>query len=284
MGEVYRKYGRTLRYENGTVVSIEEAGEAIEDAQTFTCRPIERSVGLPPIDAAAIETTVSEIHSIIRAPLSIERLIVSEGVAEHRFADRRWRETTRRVHIAITFRALRALVDLGDFDLDVIRVVAGKLPRAVPAEAGTHTPPRIRLAPNVSAALLPSLVNVVPANVRLTQSAGGFDGKGQPVEMCDVSRGQWPNWYRPSYRIRPIRAPFSLRAACDVTQIDEDLPRAIALLAPVERLSLSALCVHGQNVFSATVRIARIDAVSVTGRWYPYGAGSFGAEMMVTPS
>ena len=278
MSEVYRKYGRTSRYENGTVVSIEEAGEAIEDAQTFTCRPIARSVDLPPIDAAAIEGAVSEIHSIIRAPLSIERLIVSEGVAEHQFADRRWRETTRRVHIAITFRGLRALVDLGDFDLDVIRVVADKLPRA---NTERSTPSRITLAPNVTAALLPALVNVVPPNVRLTQSAGGFDGKGQPVEMCDVSKGQWPNWYRPSYRIRPIRAPFSLRATCDVTQIDEDLPRAIALLAPVERLSLSALCVHGQNVFPATVRIARIDAVSVASRWYPYGAGSFGTEMML---
>ena len=113
------------------------------------------------------------------------------------------------------------------------------------------------------------------------QSAGGFDGKGSAIETCDVSNGQWPNWYRPSYRVRPVLAPFSLRAACEVTQIDEDLPRAIALLAPIERLTLSVLCVHGQDVFPATVRVARIDAVSEAVRWYPYGAGSFGAEMML---
>ena len=69
MSEVYRKFGRTLRYENGTVVRVDEAGEAIEDAQAFTCRPIARSVDLPPIDAGSIERTVSEIHSIIQAPL-----------------------------------------------------------------------------------------------------------------------------------------------------------------------------------------------------------------------
>jgi len=281
MSEVYRKFGRTLRYENGTIVRSDEAGEAIEDAQTFTCRPIAHSVELPPIDGGAIDETVSEIHSIVRAPLKIERLIVSEGIAEHQFGDRRWRETTRRVHVAIAFRALRALIDLGDFDLADVRLVAGALARAVPAEAGTHTEARIRLAPNVAAALLPALLGVAPPNIQLMQTAGGFDGKGAQIETADVSHGDWPNWYRPSYRVRPVRAPFSLRAACDVTQVDEDLPRAIALLAPIERLTLSVLCMHRDDVFPLTVRVARIDAVSAAVRWYPYGAGSFGAEMML---
>jgi hypothetical protein len=280
MSEVYRKFGRTLRYENGTIVRSDEAGEAIEDA-TFTCQPIAHTVELLPIDAHAIEDTVSEIHSIVRAPLKIERLIVSEGIAEHQFGDRRWRETTRRVHVAITFRALRALIDLGDFDLADVRMISGALVRAVPVEAGTHTEARIRLAPNVSAALLPALLGLVPPNIQLMQTAGGFDGKGSAIETCDVSIGQWPNWFRPSYRVRPVRAPFSLRASCDVTQIVEDLPRAIVLLAPIERLTMRVLCVRGATVFPATVRVARIDAVSEAVRWYPYGAGSFGAEMML---
>lgn len=281
MSEMYRKFGRSLRYENGTIVRSDEAGEAIEDAQTFTCRPIAHSVELPPIDSLTIDDTVREIHSIVQRPLAVERLIVSEGIAEHQFGDRRWRETTRRVHVAITFRSIRALIDLGDFDLADVRLISGALARAVRAEAPTHTEGRIRLAPNVAAALLPALLGLAPPNIRLMQTAGGVDGKGTPIETHDVSSGQWPNWYRPSYRVRPVRAPFSLRASCDVNQIDEDLPRAIALLAPIERLTMSVLCVRGTDVFPATVRVSRIDAVSTAVRWYPYGAGSFGAEMML---
>jgi hypothetical protein len=279
MSELYRKFGRSLRYENGTIVRAEEAGEAIEDGQTFTCRPIAHSVELPPISGGAIDDAVTEIQSIVRPPLTIERLIVSEGIAEHQFGERRWRETTRRVHIAITFGTLRALIDLGDFDLEDVRAVADALPRAVRAETRTHTEARIRLAPNVSAALLPALVGIAPLNIQLMQTAGGFDGKGASIETCDSSSA--PNWYRPSYRVRPVRAPFGLRASCDVTRIVEDLPRAIALLAPIERLTMSVLCVRGTTVFPATVRVARIDAVSDAVRWYPYGAGSFGAEMML---
>jgi hypothetical protein len=66
-----------------------------------------------------------------------------------------------------------------------------------------------------------------------------------------------------------------------VTQIDSDLPRAVALLAPPDRLQLRALFVDGQDVFPATIRVARIDAVAEEARWYPYGAGSFGSEMML---
>lgn len=275
MSELYRKFGRTLRYENGTTIRVDEAGQAIEDAHTLTCRPIPRDVELPEIDGKAIEKTVSDIQSIVHAPLAIERLIVSEGITEHEFGERRWRETSRRIHLAITFRELRALIDLGDFDLDDIRLIAGALPRA---EARTSIETPIRLAPNVSAALLPGLIHIAPPNIQLMQTAGGFDGKGLPIEM---STGPWPNWYRPSYRVRPIRAPFSLRAICDVKAVDEDLPRAIALLAPVERLTLSVLCVHGNAAYPATVRVARIVAVSDVARWYPYGAGSFGAEMML---
>ena len=275
MSELYRKFGRTVRYENGTTIRVDEAGEAVEDAQTFTCRPIPRSVEWPAIDGSAIEKTVSEIQSIVRAPLSIERLIVSEGVAEHQFADRRWREATRRVHLAITFQKWRVLIDLGDFDLDDVRVVAGAFPRA---EARGCTDSRLRLAPGVSAALLPAFINIAPPNIQLMQTAGGFDGKGEPIGQ---STGPWPNWYRPSYRVRPVRAPFSLRAVCDVKEVGEDLPRAIALLAPVERLTLDVLCVYGDAVFPARIRVARIDGISDVVRWYPYGAGSFGAEMML---
>ena len=278
-------HGRGGGDEDGTIGPSDDAGEATENARAVTCRPIGKSVELPTMDSRRIDDTVRAIHSIVQEPLVIERLIVSEGIAEHQFGDRRWRETTRRVHVAITCRSMRALIDLGDFELADVRLVAGALSRAVRAEARTlteattHTEARIRLAPNVSAALLPALIGVAPPNIRLMQSAGGFAGKGAPIETCDIASA--PNWDRPSYRVRPVRAPFSLRASCDVNQIDEDLPRAIALLAPIERLTMSVLCVRDTDVFPATVRVARIDAVSTAVRWYPYGAGSFGAEMML---
>lgn len=275
MAERYRKYGRTIRFERGVFVRAEEAGEAVEEGGAFRCGPIARDVELPLVDASAIEATVREIVSIVRTPLAIERLVVTEGVAEHRFGDQGWRETTRRVHLAITHATRRVLIDRGDFDLDDVRSAAAALPRA----GAQRETPRIRLAPNVAAALLPPLVGLAPPNVRLLQSAGGIDGKGQVIEECDAARAG--NWYRPSYRVRPVRMPLNLRAHCAVTAIDEDLPRAIALLAPVDRLTLHVLCTHRDRVFPAQVRVSRIDAITESAQWYPYAAGSFGAEMML---
>jgi hypothetical protein len=278
MTETYRKFGRTLRYENRVTLNIEESGEAVEEGQIFRCRPIPRTVDVPSIDSASVQRTVRELEVLVRSPLVLERVVVSEGIAEHQFGDRVWRETTRRIHLAIAFHSSRALIDLGDFDLSEVRAVVDALARIGDERAA---PPRVRLAPNVAAALLPSLIGVVPPNVHVLQSGGELDGKGQPIEPCDASRQPWPNWYRPSYRARPVRAPFHLRATSSVTQIDADLPRAVALLAPPERLQLRALFVDGSDVFPATIRVARIDAVAEEARWYPYGAGSFGSEMML---
>ncbi|HSP15501.1 MAG TPA: hypothetical protein VLV78_12185 [Thermoanaerobaculia bacterium] len=279
MTEVYRKFGRTLRYENGIFVRIEEAGEAVETSDTFSCKPIsgaERYSG--PLNTEAVETAVEEVQSIVTPPLEIERLVVSEGLAEHEFGDRRWRETTRRVHLSIARAPLRAIIDLGDFDLSEARTIAEAL-----REAGSEreAPQRIRLAQNVAAALLPSIVGITPPNVRLSQTAGGFDGKGRPIDACELTVTQWPNWYRPSYRSRPVRMPFHLRASCDVTEVDEVLPRAIALLAPPDGLMLRVLCVSEGEAFPAAVHVSRIDAIAPASRWYPYGAGSFGSEMML---
>ncbi len=278
MSESYRKFGRTVRYENGTFIRVEEAGQAIEDGQAFSCRPITRSTTLSPIDTAELEQTVRDIEALVRPPLTVERLVVTEGVAEHEFEARKWRETIRRVHLSLAFRSTRALIDLGDFQLDDVQHIAAALPRIT---GEREAPSRVRLAPNVAAALLPSLIGVVPPNLTLSQSGGGFDGKGQPIETREIRDEPWPNWYRPSYRSRPVRAPFHLRALCHVTKIDDDLPRAIALLAPPEPLMLRVLCVDREQVFPATVRVLRIDAVAEEARWYPYGAGSFGAEMML---
>jgi hypothetical protein len=169
--------------------------------------------------------------------------------------------------------------------------VADVLARAEDIER--EAPARLRLAPNVTAALLPALIGIAPPNVRLVQTAGGVDGCGEPIVEAEELRGtrgtrgteSWPNRYRPSYRVRPVRMPLQLRLECDVTAIDEDQPRAVALLAPVSvvhgQLVLRVLVADGDRAFPSTVRVARIDAVSDRRTWYPYGGGSFGAEMML---
>ncbi len=37
---VYRKWGRTIRWENGTIVRVDEAGQAIEESGEFHARPL----------------------------------------------------------------------------------------------------------------------------------------------------------------------------------------------------------------------------------------------------
>jgi len=218
-----------------------------------------------------------------------ERLIVSHGIAEHECNGVRWQEETRRIHVSLTKKGIRVLIDRADFDLDPIERIARALGRS---GAERDAPQRIRLAPNVAAALLPSLVGVAPPNVELWQTGGGFDGNGEeihdfrvapatPPASSGTTGATWPNVFRPSYRFRPIRVPLNLRLECQVDLIDRDIPEAIALLAPVAGLILRVLVVDGRRVYPATIRVTRIDAVAGERTWYPYGAGAFGSEIML---
>lgn len=277
MRETYQKRGRSLRYENGTMVRTSEAGEAVEDGVLFACRPI-AAPELPEIDSAALRDAAASIRRLVAHPLSIERLVITEGVAEHRFGDKVWTEHHRRIHLSLTRGSMRAFVDLGDFRVEAVNEVARAL---TDAGAERDAPQRVRLAPRVSAAVLPLLAGIAPPNVTLLQSGGGIDGKGEPVFERPIEWPPWPNWYRPIYRARPFRAPLNLRARCAVTRIDEDLPRAVALLAPAAGLTLRVLLDDRGRVGPATVRMVRIDGVAEETTWFPYGAGSFGAEMML---
>jgi hypothetical protein len=278
MEERYRKWGRVVRYEGGYLVEITEAGEAVEDGRRFRCGPIADTVPLPEIDRKEVETVVNAIRAAVSHPLSIERLLVSEGVAEHEFEGERWSERSRRIHLSIASGARRAIIDLAEFDVSGLSSIIEAFARC---GAVRDSPARLILEPPLTAALLPSLIGVAPPNVRLLQSAGGRDGKGKTIEEAEVGVPPWPNWYRPSYRARPLRAPHNLRLSCDVAQIDENLPRAVALLAPVDGLLLQVLCVDGSAAYPAAVRVARIDAAGPPVRRYPYAAGSFGAYLML---
>ncbi|HJQ37146.1 MAG TPA: hypothetical protein VKB93_08405 [Thermoanaerobaculia bacterium] len=268
---IYRKRGSVVRWENGTLIRVSESGVAVEEGELFTCAP-EESSSRRVVESSRVMEVVRELRELGQ----FERLIVSEGIAEHECDGRTWSEETSRVHASFVNGPLRALVDsttrrLGDF-----RRIAQALSRAEQHER--EAPPRLVLARNVTAALLPSLVGLAPPNVELLQVAGGIDGRGHDIIEA---RDEWPNWYRPSYRVRPVRMPLNLRIRCDVKEIEPDRPVAVALLAPIEDLTLRVLVDEGTRAYPATVRVTRIDAVSDETIWYPYGGGSFGAEMML---
>jgi hypothetical protein len=257
---IYRKHGAVARWENGTVIRVTEAGEARETGELFECWPV-------------VEDRQSCLSGQAGLPVlhlpSAERLIVTRGLAHHQYGERTWTEETRRVHASLVHGKLRALFD-GETD-DGLQHIAETLKKA---EGEREAPRHLRLAPNVTAALIPSLLGIA----HVIQTAGGVDGYGNAIVEAE---GDWPNWYRPSYRIRPVRVPHNLRLEHPATQIDETLPRAIALLAPVDGLTLRVLVEDGARVYPCTVRVTRIEAVSDERTWYPYGAGSFGAEMML---
>ena len=285
MTEVYRKWGRAVRYENGTVIFVSEAGEAFEQDGVFQARPAveepaQTRVSVPPsaradLDAFVAETQVNVAQTLLSVRSGrIERFIASAGTATHETTGTEWTEESRRVHISLVNPPLRALIDLASFDVAIVSTIADALARAGEER---KAPKRIRLAPNVSAALLPSLLG----ELAMEQTGGGFDGRGQPIETRAVTHDPPPNWYRPGYAVQPVRAWMNIRAL-PFGRIDPDAPLAVALLEPVHGTTLHVLCVDGDDVFPTTVDASHIAAVSrAEPVWYPHAGGSFGAEMML---
>ena len=284
MTEVYRKFGRVVRYENGTTITISEAGEAFERDGFFQSRPLvevpaQTRVSVPhsePELAAFVAETQACVAQTLLSVRSgrIERFIASSGIATHETNGITWTEESRRVHISLVNPPLRALIDLASFDREIVQTVAHELARA---EAERNAPKRIRLTPNVSAAILPSLIG----ELAMEQTGGGFDGRGQPIETRAVTHDAPPNWYRPGYAVKPVRAWLNIRAL-PFGRIDPDAPLAIALLEPVHGTTLRVLCVDGDDVFPTIIDASHIVAVSrAEPVFHPYAAGSFGAEMML---
>lgn len=281
MTGTYRKWGRVVRYENGVTIRVEEAGEASEKDGVFRAQPAQTRGSVPHTSKDSIleeakllvDSCVAQALSSVR-PLVVERLIVSAGVAQHETNGVTWTEETQRVHISLINGPLRVLIDLASFDAAIIGKIAGALARMGAERAA---PPRLRLASNVSASLLPSLIG----ELAMEQRGGGFDGKGQVIETRAVTSDPPPNWYRPGYAVRPIRAWLNI-CALPFGSIDKSAPLAIALLAPVEGTMLHVLCIGGEDVFPAIIDASRIAAVSRDKpEWYPYAAGSSGVEMML---
>ena len=272
----YRKWGRTIRYENGTIVRVEETGEAVEEGGEFRAYPHPPFGHLLPLarekDAGAALGEVSA--SLFRSAgeggrrpgegVAIERIVLTHGVAIHETNGITWTERTRRLHVAVIKPPFRMLLDQASFDID-----EALLELFARIESRREPPPRMTLAPRVSAAILHSLA------ISLAQRAGEHpDGKGQPVESRPVE-GEPPNWYRPSYRVRPLRAWFNLMAL-PFGKLDDAVPRAVARLDGGD-----ILCVDGDRVFATPLPPGRIAAAGGAEEWYPFGAGVWGADMLL---
>jgi hypothetical protein len=167
------------------------------------------------------------------------------------------------MHVALIGGGHRAILDLAEFDFDLVRRVADILARG---GGEREAPERIRLAPHVTAALLPSLIGAID----IDQAPAPHDGRGNAIVETRVE-GKPPNVWRPSYRVRPVAMWHNLRAR-PFGVIDRDAVEAVALLSGRLLLEDGTHC---------ALRIERVLAVGEPQRWYPIGAGSFGAEMML---
>jgi len=238
---IYRKWGRTVRWENGTIVRVEEAGEAREEDGVFFARPIAHGV-IPSASEGSPARVIAVAEGILRCAqddTKIERVLVSEGIALHECDGVRWHEETRRVHVALTRKPWRVLV----VDAEVVGRVAGALARCEGERDFEHVlvPPHIE----------------IDVNCEKEQMPGGLDGYGRPIERRRVE-GEPPNFYRPSYRIRPVRRWMNVRAIPFGTM--QPAPQVIALVDGGK-----ALVEHGERVFVTRLRVDRVTAVGERG-------------------
>ena len=237
---IYRKWGRTVRWENGTLVRVEEAGEAREEDGVFVAQPIEHRV-IPSASEGSRAHVVAAAEGILRCAqddIRIERLIVTAGVALHQYSDTQWQDETRRVHVALTRKPWRVLVDDAN-----VAPVAGALARCEGERDFEHVlvPPHIHID--------------VPCEKE--QLPGGLDGYGRPIERRRVD-GEPPNFYRPSYRVRPVRRWMNVRAIPFGAM--QAAPRVLALVDGGK-----ALVEDGGRIFVTRLRLDRVTAAAESG-------------------
>ena len=230
---IYRKWGRVVRWENGTIVRVEEAGEAREEDGKFFAQPIAERVALPEVDAEGVIETA-------RAIGKAERVIVAAGVAVHEYGGTRWEETTWRIHVALTRKPWRVLVD----DADVAPVARALGNRYEGQREFGHL-----IVPRQFHELVHCAKEQLP---------GGLDGYGRPIEHCRVGNGEPPNFYRPSYRVRPVRKWMNVRAI--PFGVMQAAPRVLALVDGGK-----ALVEHEGRAFITSLRLARAIAANERG-------------------
>jgi hypothetical protein len=312
--ETYRKHGRTVRLErvgrDRVLVALTESGEAVtHDDDLFSCRSLPAHVPIPEIDAAEVIGAESAVRALLVEPLSLERLIITSGVASHErqtAAGRRiWSDASFRIHASIVNRPrrLRMVWDETSAESASLTELARATSALAEAEHGFYEPPaRIQLAGPVAASLWPILIGGLASGNRtgersgltLGQAAEGgyqFDGNGEPIVGSTLFDGvevvaQLPNAFRPTYRRPPRSMPMNLRAS---VQGSDDWPVdvvAVAILEPPaiegSHIAVGLLGVDRDRRLPMRLRMTprqwceAVVALQGDARWYPYGAGSFG--------
>lgn len=275
MMETYRKWGRVARWEHGVLIHVEEAGQSYDSQEHFRAAPLDPRDPpdtLPDPDSDAVVRAASAIAELIEPPMAIERMILSDGVALHQCGSNQWQERTQRLHLSLARPPYRLLIDRAGLEIDVrlVAAFAAMIPRSEePLE-------RLVLAPPVTAAYL----STRPAALAMHQAPGGRDGKGKPVLQVAVTGEKPPNWYRPGYRVRPIRSWFHLRVS-PFGVMDETVPRAVALLSSPSGGRIHVLCVKEGRATPRWITPGRILAAGAASEWYPYGAGCWGSDMLL---
>jgi hypothetical protein len=113
------------------------------------------------------------------------------------------------------------------------------------------------------------------------QTAGGIDGSGLEIAEHPVEHQPWPNWYRPSYRARPVRAPFNVRIEPTGEDSGEPHPVAVALLGGSSVSRLRFLVDDRSQSWIVEGRLAALRLAGPPGEWFPHGAGVFGADALI---
>ena len=311
----YFKTGRSLRIERTAAVrsaiELHETGFALEEDELFSCGPVSAAGDLidnPQADHAAdLETSIG---SVFPANVGIERLVLVAGSTTHSIQSSpegnpsaTWRELFVRLHLSMTNRArrIRTVIDLGgssasQIDLaDIRRIVS-----AVGDYSGERRslPPGaiLEIAPHITAALLahPTLPAAPPVTIHQSpHDQFRFDGYGKPIEEVVIdSSALAPNFFRPSYRARPVRGWFhvDLRYENESEQTaDFSAEAVIGPLGPERgRIVLALLCRDSDgSVFATQLELpadawtSSITFASSERRWFPYAAGTWGRSLRI---
>jgi hypothetical protein len=313
MIETYEKRGVAVRVErNGRATSTiisREHGRALRERGHFraeTCG--ERPLAIAPDVAGALETA-RRIASLERGSVTVERVTVVAGFAEHSVSYGgdvvSWSEEVARVHLSLVHagRGLRAGIDLGSDRVATIPLeFAADAARALDAVEAPRSPYSglAELAPPVAASLW-RVVAAHPAlledsRLRLEQSthpSWPFDGAGRKVEAHPVDGDSPPAHFRPSFRAAPVPAWFHLRASLPgVGRLRRRAGfRIVALLSPfaLGRSTLSArvLAASGADSFAMRLELPReglaghVVRISRRAAWFPLEAGAWGSDTLV---
>ncbi len=328
MKETYLKSGSTLRLERSasstTLVRVDEGGSSETEHDRFVARSLD-----PGSSHALSETALLRLEQQIDAAtagVEVERMTLVAGAATHTLRTegepRHWNEQSVRVHVSLIVpdSGLRTTVDLGARDAAILRTEPLEaITAALRGYRPTHPPDsevNIALRSNVAAAIWPSLLlhaslpeldkdtrNPAFSLRQDRHAAIRFDGRGMEIEPRDwIHQGRivsalgltsrnWPNVFRPSFRLPPRPMPFHLRAHGEPSAVRADI-ESVGMIGPVRSegraLRCELLCLGDRGTFAAVLSmplerwfqsIATIDDDQV---WYPYAAGSFGGRTVLS--